>query len=62
MAIAAGLFVPGQQIAQPQTAAILAAGHADLIVPRQRKQQKPGVLERNAHRCVQIEISLVGLT
>jgi hypothetical protein len=38
MAIAAGLFMSGQQVAQSQTAAILAAGHAYLVAPRQRQQ------------------------
>jgi len=36
IAIAAGLFVSGQQIAQSQTAARLAAGDTDLVAPRQR--------------------------
>ncbi len=50
MTIAANLFASRQQVAQAQTAAILAAGHADLVAPCQRQQQKPSVLERNVYR------------
>jgi hypothetical protein len=38
MTIAANLFASRQQVAQAQTAAILAAGHAYLVAPRQRQQ------------------------
>ena len=53
--------MPAEQIAQSQPAAIVAAGHTHLVASRERQQQEPGVLERNPHRCVKFEISLVCL-
>src|SRR5450631_939739 len=50
-----------QQIAQPHAAAIGAARDSQLIAPRQREQQEPSVLERDARGGVQFEVSLVNL-
>ena len=49
------------EIAQPHAAAHAAAGYADFVVPRQREQQEPRMLEGNARRGMQLEVRLVGL-
>jgi hypothetical protein len=61
-AVAAGEFVLGEQISQSHAAAGLAARDADLIAPRQRQQQEPGVFERDQRRYMKIQIGLVGST
>ena len=60
VAIAARQPASCQQIAHTHAAADRAACNADLIAPRQREQQKPGVLERDARRRMHFLIGLVG--
>lgn len=49
-AIAACMLVPRQKIMKMNAAAGPATAHADLVATRQRRQQEPRVLERNARR------------
>ena len=51
----------GQEIAQPHAAAHAAACDADFIVPGEREQEEPCMLEGNARGRVQFQVCLVCL-
>jgi hypothetical protein len=52
VAVGAGVTPLGQQIPQSHATARFAAPDADLVAPRQRQQQEPSMLERDAYRAV----------